>query len=62
MTESNRTARVRLVGLAKSNEAYELRDFLQRSVVALTGWNCKTMRIANESLAFHSSRMPGFRW
>lgn len=34
MTESNRSARVRLVGLAKSNEAYELRDFLQRSVVA----------------------------
>lgn len=34
MTESNRTPRVRLIGLAQSSEAYELRDFLQRSVVA----------------------------
>jgi thioredoxin reductase (NADPH) len=31
--ESNRTARVRLVGLGQSSEAYALRDFLQRSVV-----------------------------
>jgi hypothetical protein len=53
---------VRLVGLAKSNEAYELSDFLQRNVVALTGRNYKTMRTANESLACRNSRMPGLRW
>jgi thioredoxin reductase (NADPH) len=34
MTEANQTARVRLVGLSQSSEAYELRDFLQRGVVA----------------------------
>jgi thioredoxin reductase (NADPH) len=34
MIEANRIPRLRLVGVAKSSAAYELRDFLQRSVVA----------------------------
>ena len=34
MTGSNRTGRVRLLGQAQSGGAYELRDFLQRSVVS----------------------------
>jgi len=34
MTDTNRLARVRLFGQAQADGAYELRDFLQRSVVA----------------------------
>ena len=34
MTGQKQPGRVRLLGLAESSEAYELRDFLQRSVVA----------------------------
>src|SRR5260370_16998426 len=34
MTDINRPARVRLFGQAQADGAYELRDFLQRSVVA----------------------------
>jgi thioredoxin reductase (NADPH) len=34
MTGSNGNARVWLIGMAQSQEAFALRDFLQRSVVA----------------------------
>lgn len=34
MIEANRIPHLHLVGVAKSSAAYELRDFLQRSVVA----------------------------
>jgi thioredoxin reductase (NADPH) len=42
MTEAKRRSRVQLIGLSQSNSAYELRDFLQRSVVAFDWIELKT--------------------
>ena len=48
--ESDRSTRVRLYGRPHSSEAYELRDFLQRSVVAFDWVEIETDQEAQRSL------------
>lgn len=60
MTSTNRVGRVRLFGQAQSGGAYELRDFLQRSVVAFD-WvdlpsDTECQRALGKSLA--EARLP----
>lgn len=61
MIGSNRTARVRLVGVTQSSEAYELRDFLQRSVVAFDWIELKSDEDCQRELGLPSlanARLP----
>jgi thioredoxin reductase len=59
MIEANRIPRLRLVGVAKSSAAYELRDPLQRSVVAFDGSSFRAMRTASSSLIENYMGFPG---
>src|SRR3954464_14137858 len=62
MSETSRPARVRLYGQAQGGGAYELRDFLQRSVVAFDWIELRSDEDCQRELALPNlanARLPG---